>query len=361
VQEAVCLLAVGFSGKPRREASRIGSAVVKLVSIVVVGDDEDVVDAHLAFHLNAGVDFVLAAHDASPGATSEILESYAREGCLHRVAGQGDARDAELRTRMARLAVAEHGADWVISADADEFWWPRGESLKDVLAPIPPRYGVVQALVRVFPPRLGADESFAERMTVRPSLLLPSETSPEPLSRALRPSYRADTRLVVDAEVGTEEGRRVPLRAWYPIEVLRFPFRSLEQGERRLRVGLAPRSQIEADALDAHRRGSFAAWYEERAAADDPNLVEDHRLRDALRVLRAGVSRGGLVFDVPDIVDDARYAGECAAVGEVDLEALERQIVELEGRITWLEERFWPRVVRQLSRLVPRRNRQATG
>ena len=31
-----------------------------------------------------------------------------------------------------------------------EFWWPRGESLKDVLAVIPQRYSVVQALVRSF-------------------------------------------------------------------------------------------------------------------------------------------------------------------------------------------------------------------
>ena len=34
---------------------------------------------------------------------------------------------------MGRLAATEFGADWVIHSDADEFWWPRGESLKDVL------------------------------------------------------------------------------------------------------------------------------------------------------------------------------------------------------------------------------------
>ena len=34
---------------------------------------------------------------------------------------------------MGRLAATELGADWVIHSDADEFWWPRGESLKDVL------------------------------------------------------------------------------------------------------------------------------------------------------------------------------------------------------------------------------------
>lgn len=338
---------------------------MKVVSILVAHDDADVVDAHLAFHLNAGVDLVLATDHGSQDGTSEILESYASDGYVQRVAEHREAREAESRTQMARLAATEHGADWVISADADEFWWPRGESLKDVLAAIPPRYGVVQGLVRVFPPRQGEHDFFAEQMTTRTSLLRPSDDIREPLPWALRPTYRADPRVVVDPEDGTEGGRRVPLRAWYPIEVLRFPFRSVEQAERRCREGLPPRSKIEADALDAYRRGNFAQWYEELAAAGGAHLAHDDRLRDALRLLQAKAgpehrfsvpseSASPLVLKVPDVVDDASYAGECAAVGEVDLEALERQIVELEGRISWLEERFWPRVLRQLSRLVPK-------
>jgi hypothetical protein len=51
----------------------------------------------------------------------------------------------------------------LISSDADEFWWPRGESLKDVLAVILSATRSCRALVREFSPGRGDGESFAER------------------------------------------------------------------------------------------------------------------------------------------------------------------------------------------------------
>jgi hypothetical protein len=48
---------------------------VKLVQTLVVRDESDIVGAQIDYHLNAGVDFVLATdHDSSDG-TTEILES----------------------------------------------------------------------------------------------------------------------------------------------------------------------------------------------------------------------------------------------------------------------------------------------
>jgi hypothetical protein len=278
---------------------------MKLVLTLLIGqDDDDVAEANVLFHLNAGVDVVLAAvenHDVAEALSS--LDDRVR--VEHVVASDGD-----VRTRLARQAVTEQGADWVISGDAGEFWWPRGESLKEVLAPIPERYTIVQGLRRelFLAPGEGPPP---ERSTLRRSL----EHASTPGDTALlRPVFRADAEVVVQAGRAVELRRSVPLRAWYPIEI-----------------------------MSAAR---------EVATGDDEEFVEDTRLRDALRALRSG--QVPLTFRVPDIVEDARYAVECAAVGEVDLPRLEQYVTELERRVDWLEQRFWPRVIRRLARLARR-------
>ena len=90
-------------------------------------NEADVIDANIDFHLNAGVDFVVATDHRSADGTREILESSASQGVLHLVREDGDVR-GDLITPMARMAARDFGADWVINADADEFYWPRGGS-----------------------------------------------------------------------------------------------------------------------------------------------------------------------------------------------------------------------------------------
>ena len=336
---------------------------MKIVAILAANDEPEIVDAHLAFHLAVGVDLVVAASGEAPDGTREILDSYARKGKVETVPPDVEAR-ADWRTVEARRAVAEHGADWILSSDSDEFWWPRGESLGDVLDVIPERYEIVQALVREFRARPGAGE-FSDRLTMRPSLEVPRAHEPEPLEWALRPVYRADSTLSIDTRDPTAGGRRVPLRAWYPIEVLRFPFRSAEQVGRRFGGGdpaSEPRSKTEAGLLEAGREGRIQEAYSAlvgddegvRAALAERSLVEDFRLRDVLASLRDRSHEGALALRAPGIVDDAAYAVECAAVGEVDLSRLDQHIRELEDRIGVLEARFWPRVARTLSRAVRR-------
>jgi hypothetical protein len=262
----------------------------------------------LAFHRGAGVDVVLV------GGQAPLVASDALEGALvHRVDG------ARSQTDLARAAVDRFGAEWILPGKLDELWWPRGESLKDVLAVIPPRYGVVQGLVRTF---VGEEQpadgvkAFASR-TVRTSLLGPDGAGGESLDTLLRPVYRAGPNMILDSADWTLGGRRVPLRAWYPVEVLRYPADAA-----------LDRTRIEAGLADG-------------------SLATDTRLRDAL-------ATGTTSFPVPSIVEDSSYAVECAAVGEVDLVRLDGQIRDLERRIGELEARFWPTVKRRLRRIARR-------
>jgi hypothetical protein len=165
-------------------------------------------------------------------------------------------------------------------------------------------------------------------MTVRDSLAEAS-AGDRPLLDRLRPIRR------LQKGRGLHGGQA--LRAWYPLEVLRYPAPE---------AGQSSSDEAVAEALDA---GS---------------LVVDERLRDALRALKEGSSYRlptgngiSLGLEAPTVVDDALYAVECAAVGEVNLDRLDRQIRDLEARLAVLESRFWPRLQQFASRLVGGRRR----
>ncbi len=81
---------------------------MKLVMTLLARDEADVVDAHLAFHLNAGVDFVVATDNGSEDGTTEILERYERAGHLHLIREPG-GRHAPERVGHAHGAARRDG------------------------------------------------------------------------------------------------------------------------------------------------------------------------------------------------------------------------------------------------------------
>jgi len=335
---------------------------MKLVMTLLARDEADVVDSQIAFHLNAGVDFVIATDNLSEDGTTEILESYARDGHLHLIREDSEyLRQADWITRMGRMAASDFGADWVIHSDADEFWWPRGGSLKEVLESVPARYGIVRALLRQFVPRPDDGSSFAERMTVRLSASAPINDPTSLFRPNLKIVHRADPN--VDVSIGAQRligSPFVPLRGWYPIEFFHFPIRSLEQCERKyshqtIAAGETPSPYYDrVRALQAE--GRLNEFYESLVIGDEAlergvangSLVVDTRLRDALRVLAAGESR--LTFPRPTVVDEAAYAVDVAALGEADVVRLQRRLDTLEQRLSQVEARPSARAYRRLRR-----------
>src|SRR5947209_3196047 len=228
---------------------------MKLVLTVLARDEADIIDAQVAFHLNAGVDFVIATDNNSRDGTTEILESYARAGCLHLAReGAEGLRQGEWVTRMARLAATDFGADWVINSDADEFWWPRGGSLKDVLRAIPAQYGVVEAFWRSFVPRPDDGAFFAERMTVRLSQHAPINDPTSFYRPVIKVAHRADPHVIVGrGNHSLYESSFVPMTTWHPLEVLHFPLRSREQWRRKV--------ELHGDAFTKHIARSGTGYH----------------------------------------------------------------------------------------------------
>jgi Glycosyl transferase family 2 len=337
---------------------------MKLVMTLLARNEADIVDAHIAFHLSAGVDFVVATANRSEDGTDEILARYERAGRLHLIREPGDdMRQARWVTRMARLAATEFGADWVINSDADEFWWPRGGSLKDVLRTVPERFGVVRGCWRHFLPRPDDDGPFYERMTVR--LCTPAHPGDK------RTIYHAHQKVVHRAtpDVEVEGGNHnadgtglVPLRLWHPIEVLHFSLRSVAQLERKGAGGwlrnpeyVAPlhqlrfRQAVTAGTVEGFYRAEVVDGPTLERGVSDGTFALDTRLRDALRTLRASdgsfpIPAAGhpspLTFSMPDVTETAAYAGEASTLGQIDgIVRAEQRVAALEARIGALEHR----------------------
>lgn len=337
---------------------------MKLVMTLLARDEADVIDAWLAFHLNAGADFVVATDNRSVDGTTDVLERYEHEGHLHLIREPGeDLRQNEWVTRMARLAATDFGADWVINSDADEFWWPRGASLRDVLEAIPPRYGTVSAFLRVFVPRPDSPERVFERMTVRFSALAPIN-DPASLYKPIRKViHRAHPEIqVTRGNHALVDSPFAPLRGWFPIEVFHFPLRSLAQCERKARLQRDAWRFIErtptayhARMFDALADGTISDYYAAQVVTDaevdegvgSGRLVVDTRLRDALLALEAGGDP--LEFETPTLVEDAEYAVEAAVLGEADVVRLQRRLDTLEDRLASIEQRLPNRVYRTLA------------
>jgi len=327
---------------------------MRLVQTLVVRDEADIVDAQIAYHLNAGVDFVIATDHESQDGTTEILESYAREGCLARIPVQGEVRESVWRTQMARLAATDHGADWVINTDADEFWMSRAGTLKGTLAALPDPFGVVWALSRHFVPRPDDGASFAERMTVRVSAHAAINDPTSPFRPHLKAAHRADPDIVVGFGSHTVSTKRwQSLHHWHPADVLHFPFRSHEQWERkgvRRARGDKPLGQY-VRALQAKEEGRSADRYRDLVVDDatldrglvERSLVMDTRLRDVLRALRRDGGKGQPRPGTSTCLTDSTVIAEGAALRDADVVRLVRHLDGLRARLPALEERAWAR------------------
>ena len=334
---------------------------MKLVQTMMVRDEIDIVGTQIEYHLDAGVDFVIATDHDSQDGTSDVLASFERGGHLLRIPRSGKMHESAWRSHMARLAAIEFGADWVINTDADEFWMPRDGRLKDVLAAVPHRFGVVWALTRHFVPRPEAEPDFAERMTARVSAVAPINDPTSPYRPHAKVAHRGDPEIVVRYGAHLVHSRLAPLSDWYVADALHFPYRSVDQY---LRKGLRQahgewRLGQYVKAFHAHEQGRVEGVFRAMVVDDDAlergyatgALVNDTRLRDALRVIREG--RGPHPPPEPDPQREMAHVVEAAALRDADVVRLSRRLDDLDARVARLEVPGSPRL-RRFGKLAAR-------
>jgi Glycosyl transferase family 2 len=312
---------------------------------LVVRDEADIIEQQLAFSFAAGVDFVIATDHASSDGTTEILERHERSGVLQLIhESSPDFRQVEWVTRMARLAATELAADWVINSDADEFWWPSGGDLKDVLGRVPSHVGVVQTFARFFPPVHG-EQAWYERMNVRFAAPAAVNDPASPFRGITRLLHRASADVKVG--LGNHSLHGVSLRRLAgvpPVEVLHFPIRDVAHFGRKYLTHHATlggrRRGGHVRASEALRSGSIATLYDRlcvdeaklRRGEESGLLVRDDRLRGALRQL-ASDAASRLRFRARTPAEQIGLGVDTTVHYDGELVRLRRRLDELERRL----------------------------
>jgi hypothetical protein len=107
---------------------------MKLVMTLLVRDEADILEQNICFHLNNGVDFIVATDNNSVDGSRCILEKYRKMGCLYYINEVGrNLEQDKWVSRMATIAIDNYKADYLIHCDADEFWVPNKSNLKECI------------------------------------------------------------------------------------------------------------------------------------------------------------------------------------------------------------------------------------
>jgi len=286
---------------------------MRLIMTLLVRDEEAIVRENIEYHLDRGVDFIIATDNLSRDGTADILREYERAGVLRYLHEAGDDHSQDLWvSRMADLATTEHGADWLIHVDADEFWWPETDTdLRRAFLRIPSDLPAILVPRCNFIRASGAPESFQPGSFHR-ALRWRERDSLNPLGQPLpgKVAHRGLPEVALDSgNHGLRiAGRRPHLPRCESLTVFHFPLRDVDQYRSKIRhgatalerntrlhksVGITWRELLrleQAGTLEAHLQSQLPGTEEIARRVESGELVPDLRFAchmDALLARKA--------------------------------------------------------------------------
>jgi Glycosyl transferase family 2 len=263
-----------------RAAVRCMARPGPITMLLLVRDEIDIIEQNIDFHLGLGIEHFVVTDNGSVDGTRDILADFKRR-LGKSIVIIDDAEPAHHQSvrvdRMIQVAKKEFRPRWIISSDADEFWYPASGRYD---SEIDGRKNVLNCYWHNFLPR-------------------PNMPWQEFTDVGEMPGYHGRTsktfclaRGLVGMYKGNHESRSIPcvISRSDNIRVYHYPVRSYEQFERKVVQGhRASVKALDPESVNFHWREYYQAWengrlpqlYEELASRN--RISEDRTMAELFR------------------------------------------------------------------------------
>ncbi|MFC2970474.1 glycosyltransferase family 2 protein [Acidimangrovimonas pyrenivorans] len=212
----------------------------RITMTLLVRDEQDILAQNIRFHGAMGVDSFIVMDNLSTDGTRELIAELAREFTIDYLHQPDDTYDQQAWvTEMARKAATDHGADWVINSDADEFWVPETGDLKTLLSGLSAETGILE--VRRHNAVVICGDAPKGTGTAHPCTSTVFETeSKTNLGTPLLTKVLHRAAATVEVEQGNHAVSGVPgseEAAGARLRILHYPYRTLEHYKAKIAAG----------------------------------------------------------------------------------------------------------------------------
>lgn len=104
-----------------------------LTMTILVKNEADIIEHNIRTHASLGVDSFVVMDNNSNDGTREILDELSKEFDITIIDEKGTYNQARWMTKLTHIAKKRYNPRWLIPNDADEFWIPNSNTLKEAL------------------------------------------------------------------------------------------------------------------------------------------------------------------------------------------------------------------------------------